>query len=143
MEELTNFDIEEFAPYFKINLICCIDYHDIKYYPLMNGSYILNLGNAHWTCLYVMNKKGFYFDSYGQIYPSEVKSFCPDIIYSDDTIQSLNSILCGYYCLYFLYHMTNKYKYNFRYTFNQFRSNFDDDENKNDKILQSLIKKII
>lgn len=143
MEELTNYDIEEIYPLFKINLICCIRYRDILNYPLVDGSYILNLGNAHWTCLFVKNKEGFYFDSYGVIYPTEIKMFCKNIIYSDDTIQNLGSVACGYYCLYFLYWMTNKYKYNFTYTFNQFRSNFDDDENKNDKILQSLIKKII
>lgn len=143
MEELTNFDIEEIYHLFKINLICCSDYNNIFNYPLKNGSYILNLGNQHWTCLYVKNKKGIYFDSFGEIYPNAVKQFCPNIIYSDDTIQSINSVACGYYCLYFLYWMTNKYKYNFTYTFNLLRSKFSDDEKQNDKILQSLIKKII
>ena len=143
MEELSNFDIEEIAPLFEINLMCCCDYHDILNYPLLDGSYILNLGNMHWTCLFVKNKEGFYFDSYGQIYPREIKLFCRNIIYSDDTIQSLNSVACGYYCLFFLYWMTNKYKYNFSYTFNKFRALFNDNENKNDKILQSQIKNII
>jgi hypothetical protein len=143
MEELTNFDIEEIFPQFKINLLACIDYHQIINYPLQNGSYILNLGNKHWTCLFVKNGQGFYFDSYGQIYPNEVKLFCPNLYYSDDTIQSLNSVACGYYCLYFLYWMTNKYKNNFRYTFNIFRSQFEDNEKLNDKILQSEIKKIL
>ncbi len=143
MEELSNFDIEEMAPLFKINLICCIDYHDIINYPLKNGSYILNLGNQHWTCLYVKNKQGIYFDSFGVIYPTLVKQFCPNIIYNEDTIQSLNSVLCGYFCLYFLYYMTNKSKYNFNYTLNNFRANFNDDEIENNKILQSLIKNIL
>lgn len=39
--------------------------------------------------------------------------------------------------------MTNKYQYNLQYTLNQFRSKFKDDEGKNDKILQSMIKKIV
>ena len=130
MEELTNFDIEEIAPLFKINLICCTDYHNILNYTLQDGSYIVNLGNKHWTCLYVKSRQGYYFDSFGEIYPIEIKRFCPNIIYSDDTIQSLNSILCGYYCLCFLYWMTNKYEYNFTYTFNPLRSNFSDDEKK-------------
>ena len=143
MEELTNFDIEEMAPYFKINLICCIDYHDIRNQQFKNGSYILNLGNQHWTALYIKDKQGIYFDSYGEIYPTPIKKFCPNIIYNDDTIQSLNSVTCGYYCLFFLYWMTNKFKYNMQYTLNNFRAKFDDNEMKNDKLLQAYIKNII
>lgn len=143
MEELTNFDIEEIAPLFKINLICCITYREILNYPLNDGSYILNLGNAHWTCLFVSNRQGVYFDSYGQIYPKEIKIFCPNVIYSDDTIQSLNSVACGYYCLFFLYWMTNHFKYSFTYTMNKFRALFKDNELLNDNILQKEIKKII
>jgi hypothetical protein len=39
--------------------------------------------------------------------------------------------------------MTNKYHYNLQYTLNQFRSKFDDNTKKNDKILQTMIKNII
>jgi hypothetical protein len=142
MEELSNFDIQEIAPIFKINLICCIDFHDILHYPFADGSYILNMANKHWTCLFIKDSKGVYFDSYGVIYPNEVKMFCPKIIYSDDTIQSIGSVACGYYCLYFLYWMTNKYKYNLESTLNNFRAQFNDDESVNDKILQKCIKKL-
>jgi hypothetical protein len=143
MEELSNFDIDEISPLFNIDLICCIDYHQLLNYPFKNGSYILNLGNKHWTCLFVLNRQGVYFDSYGQIYPKEVKIFCNNIIYSDDTIQSLNSVACGYYCLFFLYYMTNNYKNNLNYTLNKFRSLFNDNEKINDRILQQQIKFII
>lgn len=143
MEELTNFDIIDYKLYFKINLICCIDYHDIIKYKLVDGSYVLNMGNQHWTCLFIKNKKGVYFDSYGAIFPLEVKQFCPNIIYNDNTIQSLNSVLCGFFCLYFLYYMTNQYKYNLTYTLNNFISKFDDNVENNNKILQTLIKKYI
>jgi len=143
MEELSNFDIEEIYPLFYIKLIACIDHKDLNNYNLVDGSYILNLGNKHWSALYVLNKQGFYFDSYGIIYPQSVKIFCPNVIYSDDTIQSLNSVLCGYFCLYFLYWMTNKFSINFKKRFNLFRSQFDDNEKRNNKILQSLIKNII
>jgi hypothetical protein len=98
---------------------------------------------VHWTALFVKDKQGFYFDSYGIIYPLEVKIFCQNILYSDDTIQSLNSVLCGYFCLYFLYWMTNKFQGDMKYTFNLFRSKFDDNEKANNKILQKLIKKIL
>lgn len=143
MEEITNFDIEEIAPLFKINLICVIDVNDLLDYPFEDGSYILNLDNKHWTCLFVKSRHAVYFDSFGEIYPLEVKQFCSNIIYSDDQIQSLNSVLCGYFCLYFLYYMTNHFKYNLKYTLNQFRSLFSDDETNNNRILQKLIRKII
>lgn len=143
MEELTNFDILEIYELFKIDLIACIDYKDLKNYDLEDGSYILNLNNKHWVALFVKDNKGIYFDSYGVIYPKEVKKFCYDLIYSDDQIQSLNSVLCGYFCLYFCYYMTNKFEKNLQYTFNLFRSLFVDDEKTNNKILQNLIKKII
>lgn len=143
MEELSNFDIEEIYNLFHIDLHAVIDYKDLLKYPFLDGSYILNLGNKHWTCLFVKNSKGFYYDSYGVIYPKEVKIFCPNVIYSNDNMQSLNSVLCGYFCLYFLYWMTNKFKKSFQYTFNLFRANFDDDERKNNKILQKLIKNIL
>ncbi len=142
MEELSNFDIEEIAPLFKITLLAVIDHRALSSYPLVDGSYILNLNNKHWTALFVKNKQGFYFDSYGVIYPTSVKKFCPNILYSDDSIQSLNSVLCGYFSLYFLYWMTNKYDTSLTKTFNVFRSMFRDDETYNNKILQLLIKKL-
>ncbi len=143
MEELTNFDILEIFPLFKINLIACIDHRDLYKYDLKDGSYVLNLGNKHWVALFVKNEQGVYFDSYGEIYPQSVELFCPDLIYNDDNIQSLNSILCGYCCLFFLYWMTNKYKFDLKYTLTKFRALFSDYERLNDKILQSHVKKLI
>jgi hypothetical protein len=144
MEELTNYDIWEIYPLFKINLVCCDNYKNIFDYDLIDGaSYILNLGNKHWTCLYFKNNKGLYFDSYGIIYPKIIKQFCPNIIYNKDNIQSLNSVLCGYYCLFFLYWMTNEFNYDFNYSLNKFRALFSDTEKQNGKILQNHIKKII
>jgi hypothetical protein len=140
MEELTNYDIFDIQHIFNIDLILCVDFHDLVLYDLIDGSYILNMDNKHWVALFVKNKKGVYFDSYGVIYPLEIKDFCKNIIYNDDTIQSINSVLCGYFCLFFLYWMTNKYKNNLRYTLNNFRALFSDDENNNNKILQSHIK---
>jgi hypothetical protein len=140
---LSNHDIEDYYKQFKINLIACIDYHSLNQYGLNDGSYVLNLGNQHWTGLFVIDQTGVYFDPFGVIYPVEVKEFCPKIIYSDDQIQPLNSVLCGYYVLAFLYWMTNKFQYNLQYTLNQFRSKYNDNTKKNDKILQNMIKIII
>src|SRR5690348_7646415 len=133
---LTNYDIETEYEIFHINLIACIDYHDLNQYKLHDGSYVLNLGNQHWTGLHINNNVGVYFDPFGVIYPLEVKKFCPKLIYSDDQIQPTTSVLCGYYVLAFLYWMTNKYQQSNQYTLNQFRSQFKDDTHQNDIILQ-------
>jgi hypothetical protein len=69
---LTNYDIEAHYERFKINLIACIDYHDLNQYGLHDGSYVLNFGNQHWVGLYVIDRVGVYLDPFGIIYPPEV-----------------------------------------------------------------------
>ena len=47
-----------------------------------------------------------YFDSFGLVPPNEVikymKTTNKNIIYNDSQIQNMNSILCGYYCIYYI-----------------------------------------
>ena len=47
-----------------------------------------------------------YFDSFGLVPPNEVikyvKTTNKNIIYNDLQIQNMNSILCGYYCIYYI-----------------------------------------
>ena len=86
---LTNHDIEGYYKQFKINLIASIDYHDLNQYGLNDGSYVLNLDIQHWTGLYVIDQVGVYFNPFAIIYPVE-------IISSDDRIQPIKSVLCGY-----------------------------------------------
>jgi hypothetical protein len=62
--------------------------------------------------------------------PKQGKKFCQNIIYSDDQIQPIKSVLCGYYVLAFLNFMKNQFHYNLQYTLNQFRSKFKDDTKK-------------
>jgi hypothetical protein len=80
--------------------------------------------------VYVIDQVGIYFDRFGVIYPVEGKKFCQNIIYSDDQIQPIKSVLCGYYVFVFLYFMTNQFHYNLQYTLNQFRSKLKDDTKK-------------
>ena len=73
---------------------------------------IINLDNhigpgTHWVC-YRNDDKNVceYFDSFGLIMPTEIQKYLQTsgekIIYSTDEIQERDSVLCGYWFLYYL-----------------------------------------
>lgn len=76
---------------------------------------IINLDTSsgpgtHWTAYVKKASEITYFDSYGSLKPTNelYKYFISDggsnnIKYNYNTIQKPNSILCGHYCLAFLY----------------------------------------
>ena len=79
-----------------------------------NESLILNIDDStgdgtHWTCLYSKNGKCLYFDSYGFIPPIEVQNYCKNKInyYNSFKIQASNEVICGHYCIYILYKLSN------------------------------------
>ena len=60
---------------------------------------------THWVCYRNIDEYCEYFDSFGLPMAEELKSLNgKQIIYSLDEIQERNSVLCGYWCLYFLNH---------------------------------------
>ena len=64
-------------------------------------------GGSHWVAYRnVDNHVCEYFDSFGLIMPSEIQVYLQTsgekIVYSSDEIQERNSVLCGYWCLYYL-----------------------------------------
>ena len=73
---------------------------------------IINLDNSigggtHWVCYRnVDNQFCEYFDSFGLIIPNEMKNYLHTSgkknVYSSDEIQKRDSVLCGYWCLYYL-----------------------------------------
>ena len=77
-----------------------------------SGYYIANLNDStqpgsHWVVINVKaNKPLEYFDSFGLDAPNEVIELSNrlglDYIYSSTQYQDLNSVLCGYWCLYFV-----------------------------------------
>ena len=81
-----------------------------KIHKLETG--IINLdtkiGNGtHWVAYRnVDNHVCEYFDSFGLIMPSEIQVYLQTsgdkLVYSSDEIQERNSVLCGYWCLYYL-----------------------------------------
>ena len=62
---------------------------------------------THWVCYRNIDKNYEYFDSFGLPMPEEVLTYLSTggkrITYNHDEIQERNSVLCGYWCLYFLY----------------------------------------
>ena len=82
---------------------------------------ILNLDvnsgpGIHWMCLFTEHDVSYYFDSYGLPPPAEVLNYCKskERYYAEYPIQQDDKveILCGHYCVYVLYKLTNGYKFN-------------------------------
>jgi hypothetical protein len=65
---------------------------------------------THWTCLFIKNGAGYYFDPYGFPPTLEVTDYCKDYnnnYYSSFPIQKMNEVICGHYCIYVLYRLSN------------------------------------
>ena len=75
-------------------------YSDKGFVNIDNGSQ----GGSHWTCFIVKDNKSYYFYSFGGQPDKFLLNQLPKpIIYHNYKIQSINSMLCGSYCLYFFY----------------------------------------
>jgi hypothetical protein len=86
----------------------------------LNECLILNTdhssGNGtHWVSLFIKNGVAYYFDSYGNEPPEEVERYCKgeNRFYNTFQIQQndLNPVMCGHYCVYMLYRLSNGYKF--------------------------------
>ena len=76
---------------------------------------IINLNDmtgpgTHWVCYRNIDNLVEYFDPFGLIMPNEALEYfrtaSPSgkrIVYSMDEIQNLSTVLCGYWCLYYLF----------------------------------------
>lgn len=122
-----------------------------------NGFYICNLDKktgqgTHWTAFYCHNKYIVYFDSFGLAPPRNIINFCNKtmITYSTDEIQDINSNACGYYCIAFIkyFHDIPKSKLKSQkllgFYLNNFLKPFNVQYiNKNEKILETMLKEIL
>ena len=64
-------------------------------------------GWSHWICYRNVDKQYCeYFEPFGLIMPNEIKNYLKTsdkkIVFSSDEIQERDSVLCGYWCLYYL-----------------------------------------
>lgn len=119
---LSNHDIDELVKKMDIKNFKGCFYKDKlkKIHP--NSSYIINLnseldekgnrnGGSHWVALVTDDmKKAFYFDSYGEAEPNEIRHLAKSSQYrighSTKNIQSLMSNLCGFFCLGLIYFLS-------------------------------------
>lgn len=154
----TNIELEQMAKKLSIPLVGIFSKNDL---PMLNnrkeGSYIINLeddtdinGNynngTHWVCLYIEKDSAVYYDSYGIIFPRQVKEFCKGLhlIYNHKQQQFLTSEMCGYFVLLFLYFMTHNKKFGkLENRMNMFQKLFDyKNLKKNDEHLKNHLKRI-
>ena len=115
---LSNFDLLKWVEFLKIKNFKGIFSRDSKDHLHRTGSCIINLddeiGNGtHWVATDIKGKNVFYFDSFAQPPPVEfvkyAKRMKKEIFFnSGHPIQELQSVRCGYYCLYFLNEIRKK-----------------------------------
>ena len=74
-------------------------------------SYVINLNESdepgsHWVVMFFGSNLVLYFDSFGLAPPQELLTLCEkhgvNYAYNNTQYQALTSVLCGYYCLFFL-----------------------------------------
>ena len=82
---------------------------------VVNTDHSSNEG-THWTCLFIQNGSSFYFDPYGFKPTIEVEKYCTSgsassskksRYYNSFQIQKMNEVICGHYCIYVLYRLSN------------------------------------
>jgi hypothetical protein len=97
--------------YFDVLPCDGLDNLKIPYYPacLIINSDPASLPGEHWVSMYIENKKSLeFFCSYGvglDFYRNNFKNFVKsyNVIQNFRALQSLGSIVCGQYAIYFLY----------------------------------------
>jgi len=78
-----------------------------------NECFILNTDHSsnsgtHWTGLFTKNGETCYFDPYGIEPPPEIKKYCKEPrIYNTFQIQKPSEVICGHYCIYVLWRLSN------------------------------------
>jgi hypothetical protein len=82
---------------------------------ILNTFYIVNFNKqkepgSHWVCVISINEsRCYYFDSFGIYPPPEIKKFMYDsnteILINTYRIQALDSMMCGYFCIYMINEM--------------------------------------
>ena len=103
---LSNFDLLQWVDFLKIPNFKGIFARD-EVMPRKHSPCIINLDSlenagTHWVCCVPGGRALWYFDSFGMGFPQEFKSSKP-VIWNSSQLQNINSVLCGYYCLYFLH----------------------------------------
>ena len=112
---LSNFDLMDWVKKLGIKHFRAIYSRDGLPNKIRKECGIINLDDiqgpgTHWVCYRNIDNVVEYFDPFGLIMPNEALKYFnkaspsgKQIVYSIDEIQNRNTVLCGYWCLYYLY----------------------------------------
>ena len=101
----------------------CFAWDQLPQFPSsLPKSIIINTGKSdssgeHWVAIVLQKNKCFYFDSFGlPIINDYILDFLDGdynkVTYTDNCIQSINSDMCGKFCIAFIKHVNSKLSYN-------------------------------
>ena len=116
IKPLSNFDLMEWVKKLGLRHLRGIYSRDQLPQKIKKECGIINLDDmqgpgTHWVCYRNLDSVVEYFDPFGLIMPSEAlkyfRSSGKHIVYSIDEIQNRNTVLCGYWCLYYLFERQN------------------------------------
>ena len=114
IKPLSNFDLMDWVKKLGIRSLRGIYSRDGLPNKIKKESGIINLDDiqgpgTHWVCYRNINNVVEYFDPFGLIMSNEALKYFntaspsgKQIVYSIDEIQNRNTVLCGYWCLYYL-----------------------------------------
>jgi len=144
---MNNFEIIKLCKKLKLPLIDVLSKDELYKIPKQNGYYVVNMQNSdrgngtHWVAIVKRDDISFYFDSYGFIPPIAIIDFLKPskIAYTDNDIQFLTSVQCGYFCIAWGKYMKNSK--NMLKDYNSFINIFSENEKLNDTILLTILKK--
>ena len=112
IKPLSNFDLMDWIKRLGIKHFRGIYSRDGLPKKIQKECGIINLDDmvgpgTHWVCYRNIDNLVEYFDPFGLIMPSEALKYFntsgKQIVYSLDEIQNRNTVLCGYWCLYYLF----------------------------------------
>ena len=112
IKPLSNFDLMDWVKKLGIKHFRGIYSRDGLPKKIRKECGIINLDDmtgpgTHWVCYRNIDNIVEYFDPFGLIMPNEALEYFNTsgkrIVYSMDEIQNRNTVLCGYWCLYYLF----------------------------------------
>lgn len=118
------------------------DVDGLKSFSLVFNESKHNEPGSHFVCVYATEERVFYFDSMGlSLENDRIKLFVfscgRSIELSDKQIQSLDSSMCGFFCICLLLYMS------LGFSFKNFFECFSSDLKLNDAIVVDFIKEMI
>ena len=108
---ISNYDIQSWIAYFSVKTFRGVISRDEIPSISNKGYYICNLNDStqtgsHWVGIHIKVNIVEYFDSFGLNAPEELVELTNRLrlnyLYNSTQYQALTSVLCGYYCLYFV-----------------------------------------